>query len=106
MDEEERPPERRRPRTRPYQGTERRHPVVVDPSPSPVVNGNAPPWLRAAVYLGVPSVIALFLVYAVTLSLGHRLTAIDEALVRLELHLRQVCVLAADTDDERARCLQ
>lgn len=50
------------------------------------LNGDMPSWLKASVYLGVPSVIALFLVYMLTVQVN---TAMSE--------LRQTQALQAQT---------
>src|SRR5262245_43501065 len=49
------------------------------PAPVPVDVQSLPSWLRAAVFLGVPSVIALFLVWALTTQVAARVTAIEAA---------------------------
>lgn len=48
-------------------------------SPIPVDVQNLPTWLRAAVFLGVPSVIALFLVYVLTTQMSERMTRMEQA---------------------------
>jgi hypothetical protein len=48
-------------------------------SPIPIQLQSLPAWLQAAVFLGVPSVIALFLVYVVTMSMAARIVAIEQA---------------------------
>jgi hypothetical protein len=65
----------------------------------------APVWLRAAVALGVPSVIALFLVYVLTMALASRLAAIEVTQHRLERELQTVCLMVATSDEQRARCV-
>jgi hypothetical protein len=92
---------------------------------SAALNGSVPAWLRAAVLLGVPSVIALFLVWVMTQSVSTRLVriegrqealmesyrgtvddvhAINDELRTLERLIRSMCATAADTPDERALC--
>ncbi len=84
------------------------------------LNGNAPWWVKAIYLFGVPSAIALFLVYqnaiafpealkshAATSAEGLRLHAATaeaghEAAMRLTTVM---CVNAADTDIERRYCL-
>jgi hypothetical protein len=63
-----------------------------------------PLWMRAALLLGVPSVIALFLVYAVTMGLSTRLSGIEATQARLERLIRATCVAAAATAEQRAPC--
>src|SRR5262245_63181615 len=52
---------------------------LASPPPVPVDVQSLPSWLRAAVFLGVPSVIALFLVWAITTQVAARVTAIEAA---------------------------
>jgi uncharacterized coiled-coil protein SlyX len=49
---------------------------VTEPPPPP--DQTLPTWLKAAVLLGVPSVIALFLVYMLTIEMAARITAIEQ----------------------------
>jgi hypothetical protein len=89
-----------------------------------------PAWMRAAVLLGVPSLIAIFLVYMIAMGLVRRVASIEatqqvqgrlldslatEAEARaqeartahaaLERLLRQACVAGAATPAARAACL-
>jgi hypothetical protein len=57
------------------------------------------------VALGVPSVIALFLVYVLTMALAARLASIEQTQHRLDRQLQTICVMVATTDDQRGRCL-
>lgn len=95
-----------------------------------------PKWLQAVVVLGVPSVIALFLVYVMTTGLVRRVSDIertqavmastlaalaaavterqrdaadtrehfDDGLARLERQIRNTCMVAATSADERTLC--
>jgi hypothetical protein len=97
-------PERRVPRVTPYPGRERRHHLQRSPSPPGLLNGPAPAVLRAAVTLGVPAVIALWLVYVLTMVYPQRFGRIDDALARIERRLVQTCVVAAASEADRAQC--
>jgi len=46
--------------------------------PIPVDVQGLPSWLRAAVFLGVPSVIALFLVYVLTTQMSERMARVEQ----------------------------
>lgn len=52
-------------------------PPPAAPMPVPVDVQSLPGWLRAAVFLGVPSVIALFLVYVLTTQISERVNKIE-----------------------------
>lgn len=86
------------------------------------LNGGSPAWLRAVYIVGVPSVIALFLVYFLTNSVIAQLTAHSQAtegmrqllqqhmaqqeLIQQEnkFYLRQLCLNTARSDEQRAAC--
>jgi hypothetical protein len=70
------------------------------------VNGALPAWARAAAFLGAPTVIALYLVYYVTQSLGAELVAHGRDTERLLAVLTQVCRNVAPTNVDRDRCDQ
>ena len=111
---------------------------MSEQTPVPVDVQSLPGWLRAAVFLGVPSVIALFLVYVLTTQMADRMQRVEQVqalqtqtlaklaeaqvarqsdanaqqrhfdlviadLIRL---VRQTCVVAANTADERAACFR
>jgi membrane protein insertase Oxa1/YidC/SpoIIIJ len=96
-----------------------------------ISDGALPAWLRAAVLLGVPSVIALFLVYMLTTTVALRIATIEASLATLlqrittmeqqrdEQHerlqddmqqvqqaLRALCVAVARREEDRGRCYQ
>src|SRR5262245_8707553 len=95
--------ERRSSDPAPYDGPERRARDSYA-SEAATLNGAIPAWLRAAVLLGVPSVIALWLVYVLTNAYPARFARIDDALARIERRLVQTCVVAAATDEDRSQC--
>jgi hypothetical protein len=89
-----------------------------------------PAWIRAAAFLGVPALIAIFLVYSLVIGLVRRVTDIEstqqvqgrilDALVAeaaqgaqearaqhalLERLMRQACASAAASPEARAACL-
>ena len=79
---------------------------------------NLPLWLQAAVLLGVPSVIALFLVYMIATVIAGRITNIErtqttqsenvkninEDIDRIERLVRNMCMVTAKNSDERILC--
>jgi hypothetical protein len=94
-------------------------------------NGSLPVWVRAAVLLGVPSVLAMYLVYMLTTTVALRVATIEANLATLlqrtaamqherdeqhdrleqqmqhvEQALRALCVAAAARDEDRGRCYQ
>lgn len=93
------------------------------PSPqAPLLNGSLPGWIKAAATLGVPSVIALVLVWFMAARLDSRVDTIAETLnshvgsmqsvqlaedareQRLLRVIRQVCFNTAQTEAQRAAC--
>ena len=60
---------------------------------------NLPMWLRAAVFLGVPSVIALFLVYVLTTQMTARMEHVDQV---QSLQTQTIAGLKELGDDIRA----
>ena len=87
-------------------------------------NGNGTPaWLKAAVQLGTPAVIAIYLVYWITTVVSPKLdahTEADQAIrgmitahvdssgrVNAEIlfYLRSLCINAAKNQTERERCV-
>jgi hypothetical protein len=78
--------------------------------------GEVPTAVRALVYLGVPSVIALFLVYSMAGALAVRLASIEEKVDAHEAQrardtqqvgafLYAICLNTAQDETARARCL-
>jgi hypothetical protein len=80
-----------------------------------------PDWGKVAAYVGIPGVIALYLVWVLASSFNAKLDAHDlEARTLAEQHaaetregfrqlvplLQQICANTAKTDDERAACWQ
>ena len=73
--------------------------------PIPVDVQSLPVWLRAAVFLGVPSVIALFLVYVLTTTIASRVERMETAQLLMQQSIAALAKAAADrqadADDTR-----
>ena len=91
------------------------------------MNGKLPAWARAIAYLGVPSAIALFLVYFITQQVSGDVRDLQQA-VQAEVAavarvlsyqmdhsddidgmtrvLTRICVNTAETDSQRDECLR
>lgn len=79
------------------------------------IGDGLPVWVRAAALLGVPAVIALFLVYQLARTWTTQMDRIEAAVSQHETHrahdmqsmnafLYAICLNTADGDVERARC--
>ena len=66
---------------------------------TPVDLHTLPNWLRAAVFLGVPSVIALFLVYVLTTAIAGRIASIEQ---QQTLQAQTLASLAAEMATRQA----
>jgi hypothetical protein len=84
-----------------WDGVERR----AVPQPIPVDVQTLPAWMRAAVFLGVPSVIAMFLVYVVTIQLSTGMTHVEQVLAENQIAIRRLIEMMAarqaDADNVR-----
>lgn len=72
-------------------------------------NGDMPIWIRAAYRYGVPSVIALGLVYFLTMHVDGMVHAMSESLqyhiTEQKFFLRAICINTAMSESQRLNCV-
>lgn len=87
---------------------------------SQLEGGSSPWWVNSVIKIGVPSAIALFLVWFLSTQVRDRLDAVDGKLNnhinmstplmdqnrQMLILLRQICVNSAPSNYERSQCLQ
>lgn len=69
------------------------------------VNGDTPMWAKVLYRYGVPAAIALFLTYTLTHDVSANVAAMRAEHQELRFYLRAICINAAITDSDQARCV-